>query len=462
MPPVMLKLRRSFTVCPARSRVTEPAPLVEATLKENACGEPMCGCPSRLNRMRSMALASVAVPTVERGSVPIRCWSTMIAVVSPSSTSTSGRARVGMKPCTNALYVSLISRCDSAAIVPNTSELLPEPETPVNTVSARFGISTLTSLRLLTRAPTTRITFIRSRYPRVRGLRFFIPDRALGPSGGDGDVRLADGRVDVEPGRARRPGRGREHRAGRHADVAAAVQRDLARARGGGDPGRHAGRQPEQELAGGGGGARRRGTVPPGRAIVRSMTSEPLVIDIPVTWPPRRSATVRVVPPARSSCQLTAGLSVIVTAVASVAETLIPPPSTGRAALPPTVASFGGGLPAGVVTRSSVPLGPGFAKSIVSTGGPVSTRRGARECPSAGRLAVCGPGGGGFECQTVRTTAVAQTAMSTTAMVPSTARERHLVKLTMSTIRGRAVQTSTLRPTWIQVRRPDPVRKLKS
>ena len=117
----------------------------------------MCGCPSRLKRMRSIALASVAVPTVERALAPIRSWSTMIAVVSPSSTSTSGRASVGMKPCTKALYVSLIIRCDSAAIVSNTSELLPEPETPVNTVSRRFGSSTLTSLRLFTRAPCTRI-----------------------------------------------------------------------------------------------------------------------------------------------------------------------------------------------------------------------------------------------------------------------------------------------------------------
>src|SRR5687767_12536729 len=81
----------------------------------------------------------------------------MIAVVSPSITSTSGRASVGMKPCTKALYVSLISRCDSAAIVSNTSELLPEPETPVNTVRRRFGIATLTSLRLFSRAPSTRI-----------------------------------------------------------------------------------------------------------------------------------------------------------------------------------------------------------------------------------------------------------------------------------------------------------------
>jgi hypothetical protein len=53
--------------------------------------------------MRSIALASVAVPTVDRGLAPIRSWSTMIAVVSPSRWSTSGRASVGMKPCTNAL-----------------------------------------------------------------------------------------------------------------------------------------------------------------------------------------------------------------------------------------------------------------------------------------------------------------------------------------------------------------------
>jgi len=72
MPPVMAKLRRSFTVFPPRSSVTAPAPLMEATLKENAWGEPMCGWPSLLNRMRSMALASVAVPTVERVSAPIR------------------------------------------------------------------------------------------------------------------------------------------------------------------------------------------------------------------------------------------------------------------------------------------------------------------------------------------------------------------------------------------------------
>jgi hypothetical protein len=103
MPPVMLKLRRSFTFWPAFSSVTAPAPLIEATLNENAWGGPTCGRPSRLNKMRSIALASVAVPTVERGSAPIGCWSTRIAVVRPSSTSTSGRASVGMKPCTKVL-----------------------------------------------------------------------------------------------------------------------------------------------------------------------------------------------------------------------------------------------------------------------------------------------------------------------------------------------------------------------
>jgi hypothetical protein len=50
-----------------------------------------------------------------------------------------------------------MSRWLSAAIVPKTSELLPEPDTPVNTVSWRLGMSTDTSLRLLTRAPRTRI-----------------------------------------------------------------------------------------------------------------------------------------------------------------------------------------------------------------------------------------------------------------------------------------------------------------
>ena len=43
------------------SIVTAPAPLIDATLNEYAWGEPMCGSPSRLNRIRSIAFASVAL-----------------------------------------------------------------------------------------------------------------------------------------------------------------------------------------------------------------------------------------------------------------------------------------------------------------------------------------------------------------------------------------------------------------
>src|SRR6476659_8628747 len=157
MPPATLNDRLTVSP-PPRSILIAPAPLTDGMLNENAWGPPMCGSAMRLKTTRRSAFASVTVPIVERALAPIRSWSRMIAVVSPSSESTSGRASVGMKPWTKALYVSLISRCDSAAIVPKTSELLPEPETPVNTVSRRFGISTVTSLRLFTRAPWTRMS----------------------------------------------------------------------------------------------------------------------------------------------------------------------------------------------------------------------------------------------------------------------------------------------------------------
>ena len=100
IPPVMEN--SAFRRVPS-AFVSEPTPEAEATLKEYALGPPIRGSANRLNRMRSMAPVSVAVPTVDRGSVPIRSWSTTIAVVRPSSRSTSGRARVGMKPWRNAL-----------------------------------------------------------------------------------------------------------------------------------------------------------------------------------------------------------------------------------------------------------------------------------------------------------------------------------------------------------------------
>jgi hypothetical protein len=103
MPPSRLNVAFSALVLLPRSTVIAPLARTVGTLNEYALGEPMCGLPSLLKRMRSIALTSVAVPTVERGFEPIRSWSTMIAVVRPSSTSTSGRDNVGMKPWTKAL-----------------------------------------------------------------------------------------------------------------------------------------------------------------------------------------------------------------------------------------------------------------------------------------------------------------------------------------------------------------------
>ncbi len=61
-----------------------PVPVAEGTLKEYACGPPMCGVARRLYSRRRRAFASVTVPTVERTFAPMRSWSTMIAVVRPS------------------------------------------------------------------------------------------------------------------------------------------------------------------------------------------------------------------------------------------------------------------------------------------------------------------------------------------------------------------------------------------
>ena len=83
--------------------LSTPEPVADATLNEYALGPPRWGSARRLKRIRSIAPVSVAVPTVDLGSDPIRSWSTTIAVVNPSRTSTSGRASVGMKPWRKAL-----------------------------------------------------------------------------------------------------------------------------------------------------------------------------------------------------------------------------------------------------------------------------------------------------------------------------------------------------------------------
>jgi hypothetical protein len=82
----------------------------------------------------------------------------MMAALRLRSESTSGRPRLGMNDWMNAVCVSLINRWDSAAMVPNTSDDLPDPETPVKTVRRRFGMSTETSFRLFSRAPRTSMT----------------------------------------------------------------------------------------------------------------------------------------------------------------------------------------------------------------------------------------------------------------------------------------------------------------
>ena len=99
IPPVRVNELTCFC-CRPRATVIEPRAVTDGVLNENAGGGPMWGCPKRENRIRSTAWASVAVPTVERGFEPMRSWSTTIAAVSPSRTSTSGRAVEGMKPCT--------------------------------------------------------------------------------------------------------------------------------------------------------------------------------------------------------------------------------------------------------------------------------------------------------------------------------------------------------------------------
>src|ERR687891_544423 len=68
IPPSRVKVAFwAFVLRAPRSTVIVPLARTEGTLNEYALGEQMCGFPSRLKRMRSIALASVAVPTVERG-----------------------------------------------------------------------------------------------------------------------------------------------------------------------------------------------------------------------------------------------------------------------------------------------------------------------------------------------------------------------------------------------------------
>src|SRR5215217_2863562 len=70
-----------------------------------------------------------------------------------SMASASGWEYFGRKFRTNILKFSLSRRCDSVAIVSNTIDDLPEPDTPVKMVIFRLGIRNETFFKLFSRAP---------------------------------------------------------------------------------------------------------------------------------------------------------------------------------------------------------------------------------------------------------------------------------------------------------------------
>src|SRR5690625_4175766 len=87
-----------------------------------------------------------------------------------------------------------MSRRDSAAIVSKTSELLPDPDTPVKTVRRRLGRSTSTSLRLFSRAPRTLMRSCASAAGVVVvECCVVVPIRRTLPGRGSGDLLQADG-----------------------------------------------------------------------------------------------------------------------------------------------------------------------------------------------------------------------------------------------------------------------------
>src|SRR6266540_2390812 len=116
---------------------------------------------------------SVTVPTVERAFPPSGLWSTMTGVVKFSMASTCGRSYFGNWLRMNKGKVALSWRWASTATVSKTMDDFPEPDTPTNTVIRSFGISSETSLRLFSRAPTTRMlsrrltSFLSARVPLV-------------------------------------------------------------------------------------------------------------------------------------------------------------------------------------------------------------------------------------------------------------------------------------------------------
>src|SRR6266498_894569 len=123
------------------------------SLKENRLALPTGGRPTREKSRRSTVAISVTVPTVEREPPPSGFWSTTTAMLRFLISSTCGGEMRGRKLRTKTLKFSFNRRCDSLAIVSNTIEDLPEPDTPVKMVIFRLGMRRVTFFRLFSRAP---------------------------------------------------------------------------------------------------------------------------------------------------------------------------------------------------------------------------------------------------------------------------------------------------------------------
>lgn len=99
----------------------------------------------------------MAVPTVDRSVRPRRFWSITTEVDRFSMSSTSGLLSLGSRRRANELNVSMSWRWASVWTVSNTSDDLPDPDTPTKATRASRGMSSETSFRLWTRAPLIRI-----------------------------------------------------------------------------------------------------------------------------------------------------------------------------------------------------------------------------------------------------------------------------------------------------------------
>src|SRR3954466_15833847 len=93
------------------------------------------------------------VPTVERGFFDVDFWSIETAGERPSMKSTSGLSIWPRNCRAYAESDSTERRCPSAKMVSKASDDLPEPDSPVKTMSESRGRSIETSLRLCSRAP---------------------------------------------------------------------------------------------------------------------------------------------------------------------------------------------------------------------------------------------------------------------------------------------------------------------